>query len=248
MNKICFQQLPEIYQSTLKKEHLTKTNAKLMLTILSIPQVNASRQEAKLMEECDLLIEIIQQRRQIIGTKIKEGKVRFLGPKVLYSLPREDIRPCTSIAQEIMNDPFFYIVYNLLLSLEDVVQSLLVGHFFLHPFFVLRSPMHTCNTKAAPFPSSRAQHGALVCCSYCFPSLLSMRRWVPQRKSSFHIYCYILAIKTVLNKCLNQSGFIYRNYEVFSHALEGIYTGVSFIVAKLLQFHCILYPFVDIQY
>uniref|UniRef100_A0A670II61 E3 ubiquitin-protein ligase Midline-1 n=1 Tax=Podarcis muralis TaxID=64176 RepID=A0A670II61_PODMU len=38
-------------------------------------KVNASRQETKLMEECDLLIEIIQQRRQIIGTKIKEGKV-----------------------------------------------------------------------------------------------------------------------------------------------------------------------------
>uniref|UniRef100_A0A674I4W2 RING-type E3 ubiquitin transferase n=1 Tax=Terrapene triunguis TaxID=2587831 RepID=A0A674I4W2_9SAUR len=38
-------------------------------------QVNASRQETKLTEECDLLIEIIQQRRQIIGTKIKEGKV-----------------------------------------------------------------------------------------------------------------------------------------------------------------------------
>uniref|UniRef100_A0A8C0YYV4 E3 ubiquitin-protein ligase Midline-1 n=2 Tax=Canis lupus familiaris TaxID=9615 RepID=A0A8C0YYV4_CANLF len=41
-------------------------------------KVNASRQEAKLMEECDLLIEIIQQRRQIIGTKIKEGKVMRL--------------------------------------------------------------------------------------------------------------------------------------------------------------------------
>ncbi|XP_064826862.1 E3 ubiquitin-protein ligase Midline-1-like isoform X2 [Oncorhynchus masou masou] len=37
-------------------------------------KVNASRQEGKLMEECDLLIDIIQQRRQIIGTKIKEGK------------------------------------------------------------------------------------------------------------------------------------------------------------------------------
>ncbi|XP_035250411.1 E3 ubiquitin-protein ligase Midline-1 [Anguilla anguilla] len=38
-------------------------------------EVNAARQEARLLEECDLLIEIIQQRRQIIGTKIKEGKV-----------------------------------------------------------------------------------------------------------------------------------------------------------------------------
>ncbi|KAG7503533.1 E3 ubiquitin-protein ligase Midline-1 isoform X2 [Solea senegalensis] len=37
-------------------------------------EVNASRQENKLLEECELLINIIQQRRQIIGTKIKEGK------------------------------------------------------------------------------------------------------------------------------------------------------------------------------
>ena len=43
-------------------------------------QVNASRQEIKLQEECDLLINIIQQRRQIITTKIKEGKVLFMLP------------------------------------------------------------------------------------------------------------------------------------------------------------------------
>ncbi|XP_061483081.1 E3 ubiquitin-protein ligase Midline-1 isoform X2 [Rhineura floridana] len=48
--------------------------AKLIQTCQHV-EVNASRQETKLMEECDLLIEIIQQRRQIIGTKIKEGKV-----------------------------------------------------------------------------------------------------------------------------------------------------------------------------
>ncbi|XP_005998286.1 E3 ubiquitin-protein ligase Midline-1 [Latimeria chalumnae] len=48
--------------------------AKLIQTCQHV-EVNASRQEAKLMEECDQLIEIIQQRRQIIGTKIKEGKV-----------------------------------------------------------------------------------------------------------------------------------------------------------------------------
>ncbi|XP_028326928.1 E3 ubiquitin-protein ligase Midline-1-like isoform X2 [Gouania willdenowi] len=41
-------------------------------------EVNASRQEGKLMEECDVLIEIIQQRRQLIGTKIKEGKTQRL--------------------------------------------------------------------------------------------------------------------------------------------------------------------------
>lgn len=38
-------------------------------------QMNASRQEGKLMEECDILISLIQERRQIIGAKIKEGKV-----------------------------------------------------------------------------------------------------------------------------------------------------------------------------
>uniref|UniRef100_A0A3P8RG39 E3 ubiquitin-protein ligase Midline-1 n=1 Tax=Astatotilapia calliptera TaxID=8154 RepID=A0A3P8RG39_ASTCA len=42
-----------------------------------VSQVNASRQEGKLLEECDVLIDIIQQRRQIIGNKIKEGKVRL---------------------------------------------------------------------------------------------------------------------------------------------------------------------------
>lgn len=51
--------------------------AKLMQTCHHV-EVNASRQEAKLTEECDLLIDIIQQRRQIIGTKIKEGKVMRL--------------------------------------------------------------------------------------------------------------------------------------------------------------------------
>ncbi|XP_012887630.1 PREDICTED: E3 ubiquitin-protein ligase Midline-1 isoform X2 [Dipodomys ordii] len=51
--------------------------AKLIQTCQHV-EVNAARQEAKLTEECDLLIEIIQQRRQIIGTKIKEGKVMRL--------------------------------------------------------------------------------------------------------------------------------------------------------------------------
>uniref|UniRef100_A0AAQ4R7M0 E3 ubiquitin-protein ligase Midline-1 n=1 Tax=Gasterosteus aculeatus aculeatus TaxID=481459 RepID=A0AAQ4R7M0_GASAC len=36
--------------------------------------INASKQENKLLEECDLLITIIQQRRLVIATKIKEGK------------------------------------------------------------------------------------------------------------------------------------------------------------------------------
>uniref|UniRef100_A0AAQ4QGZ9 E3 ubiquitin-protein ligase Midline-1 n=1 Tax=Gasterosteus aculeatus aculeatus TaxID=481459 RepID=A0AAQ4QGZ9_GASAC len=37
-------------------------------------EINASKQENKLLEECDLLITIIQQRRLVIATKIKEGK------------------------------------------------------------------------------------------------------------------------------------------------------------------------------
>ncbi|XP_035378754.1 E3 ubiquitin-protein ligase Midline-1 isoform X1 [Electrophorus electricus] len=37
-------------------------------------EMNASHQEDRLIEECDVLIDIVQQRRQIIGTKIKEGK------------------------------------------------------------------------------------------------------------------------------------------------------------------------------
>ncbi|XP_052004447.1 E3 ubiquitin-protein ligase Midline-1-like [Xyrauchen texanus] len=36
---------------------------------------NAAHQESKLTEECDVLINIVQQRRQIISTKIREGKV-----------------------------------------------------------------------------------------------------------------------------------------------------------------------------
>lgn len=48
-------------------------------------QVNASRQENKLLEECDLLINIVQQRRQIITTKIKEGKVLVIGYFACFS-------------------------------------------------------------------------------------------------------------------------------------------------------------------
>lgn len=47
-------------------------------------QVNASRQENKLLEECDLLINIIQQRRQIIATKIKEGKVLMINCLITF--------------------------------------------------------------------------------------------------------------------------------------------------------------------
>lgn len=51
------------------------------------------------MEECDLLIDIIQQRRQIIGSKIKEGKVRrtLRGP---WSVTADRIYP---------RAPFYYV-------------------------------------------------------------------------------------------------------------------------------------------
>ncbi|XP_039599575.1 E3 ubiquitin-protein ligase Midline-1 isoform X2 [Polypterus senegalus] len=57
-----------------RNNELENLMGKLIQTCQHV-EVNASRQEGKLMEECDLLIDIIQQRRQIIGTKIKEGKV-----------------------------------------------------------------------------------------------------------------------------------------------------------------------------
>ena len=55
-------------------------------------QVNASRQENKLLEECELLINIVQQRRQIIATKIKEGKVLFI-----TSLRRDNLCLCITL-------------------------------------------------------------------------------------------------------------------------------------------------------
>ena len=42
---------------------------------LCFPQVNTAMHEAKLVEECDELVEIIRQRKQIIAVKIKESKV-----------------------------------------------------------------------------------------------------------------------------------------------------------------------------
>lgn len=63
---------PSIYPIHTFHQSLCLSNTRHEL----VSQVNASRQEGKLLEECDVLIDIIQQRRQIIGNKIKEGKVR----------------------------------------------------------------------------------------------------------------------------------------------------------------------------
>lgn len=40
-------------------------------------QVNTAMHEAKLVEECDELVEIIRQRKQVIAVKIKESKVEY---------------------------------------------------------------------------------------------------------------------------------------------------------------------------
>uniref|UniRef100_A0A672YBP2 E3 ubiquitin-protein ligase Midline-1 n=1 Tax=Sphaeramia orbicularis TaxID=375764 RepID=A0A672YBP2_9TELE len=60
-----------------RNNELESLMGKLIQTCQHV-EVNASRQEGKLLEECDILIDIIQQRRQIIGSKIKEGKAQRL--------------------------------------------------------------------------------------------------------------------------------------------------------------------------
>ncbi|XP_036082308.1 probable E3 ubiquitin-protein ligase MID2 isoform X2 [Rousettus aegyptiacus] len=50
----------------------------LLLGVDLMREVNTAMHEAKLMEECDELIEIIQQRKQMIAVKIKETKVMKL--------------------------------------------------------------------------------------------------------------------------------------------------------------------------
>lgn len=52
-----------------------------ILLLSSLPffvQVNTAMHEAKLVEECDELVEIIRQRKQVIAVKIKESKVHFI--------------------------------------------------------------------------------------------------------------------------------------------------------------------------
>ncbi|XP_049560313.1 probable E3 ubiquitin-protein ligase MID2 isoform X2 [Orcinus orca] len=50
----------------------------LLLGVDLMREVNTAMHEAKLMEECDELVEIIQQRKQMIAVKIKETKVMKL--------------------------------------------------------------------------------------------------------------------------------------------------------------------------
>ncbi|CAB1337564.1 unnamed protein product, partial [Coregonus sp. 'balchen'] len=50
--------------------------------------VNTAMHEAKLVEECDELVEIIRQRKQIIAVKIKESKLRGGGPAGVANCPQ----------------------------------------------------------------------------------------------------------------------------------------------------------------
>lgn len=42
--------------------------------------------EAKLVEECDELVEIIRQRKQVIAVKIKESKVKYSQDTTIHFL------------------------------------------------------------------------------------------------------------------------------------------------------------------
>ncbi|XP_069745901.1 E3 ubiquitin-protein ligase Midline-1 [Narcine bancroftii] len=61
--------------SLIKRNNELETLMGRLIQTCQHVEVNATRQENKLTEECDQLIEIIQQRRQIISTQINEGKV-----------------------------------------------------------------------------------------------------------------------------------------------------------------------------
>uniref|UniRef100_UPI00358EC05E E3 ubiquitin-protein ligase Midline-1-like isoform X2 n=1 Tax=Myxine glutinosa TaxID=7769 RepID=UPI00358EC05E len=64
--------------------HLLRSNCEMELLLARLLQIkqqveiNASMQEKKLEEECDKLLEIIQERKQLIRTKIRDGKASRL--------------------------------------------------------------------------------------------------------------------------------------------------------------------------
>uniref|UniRef100_A0A8C6GBB5 RING-type E3 ubiquitin transferase n=1 Tax=Mus spicilegus TaxID=10103 RepID=A0A8C6GBB5_MUSSI len=76
---ITFKQTLEMNLTNLVKRNSELENqmAKL-IQICQQVEVNTAMHEAKLMEECDELVEIIQQRKQMIAVKIKETKVMKL--------------------------------------------------------------------------------------------------------------------------------------------------------------------------
>uniref|UniRef100_A0A8C8RIN1 Midline 2 n=1 Tax=Pelusios castaneus TaxID=367368 RepID=A0A8C8RIN1_9SAUR len=77
-----FEKLKQTLETNLN--NLVKRNSELenqmakLIQICQQVEVNTSMHEAKLMEECDELMEIIRQRKQVIAVKIKETKVMKL--------------------------------------------------------------------------------------------------------------------------------------------------------------------------
>ncbi|XP_055733850.1 E3 ubiquitin-protein ligase Midline-1-like isoform X1 [Salvelinus fontinalis] len=68
------QTLDSNLSNLIKRNNELETLMGKLIQICQHVEGNASRQENKLLEECDLLMDIIHQRRQIIATKINEGK------------------------------------------------------------------------------------------------------------------------------------------------------------------------------
>lgn len=115
--------------------------------------MNASRQENKLLEECDLLINIIQQRRQIISTKIKEGKVaavavcHLLADKPLLVLlwPASDNLGVHRVLANCIHSPPFFCLFVFFNMFSCILESgelnnhdSITGHIFRSfPFFIL---------------------------------------------------------------------------------------------------------------
>ncbi|KAM3662900.1 probable E3 ubiquitin-protein ligase MID2 [Ammospiza nelsoni] len=77
-----FEKLKQTLETNLT--NLVKRNSELenqmakLIQICQQVEVNTAMHEAKLMEECDELMEIIRQRKQVIAVKIKETKVMKL--------------------------------------------------------------------------------------------------------------------------------------------------------------------------
>ncbi|XP_074864092.1 putative E3 ubiquitin-protein ligase MID2 [Carettochelys insculpta] len=77
-----FEKLKQTLETNLT--NLVKRNSELenqmakLIQICQQVEVNTSMHEAKLMEECDELMDIIRQRKQVIAVKIKETKVMKL--------------------------------------------------------------------------------------------------------------------------------------------------------------------------
>ncbi|XP_036349380.2 E3 ubiquitin-protein ligase Midline-1-like [Ochotona princeps] len=83
-----------------RRAELEAQLAKLTQTSHDVEE-SASRQEAKLVEECELLVRVIQQRRQAISTKIQEGKaLRLSRLAQLVSQLKQSLERSASLAAQ----------------------------------------------------------------------------------------------------------------------------------------------------